>query len=113
MAGRMRELLGHVLMNIRVLNKHHGAKGEYIGRGSPLGNPFPITLLASREQVIRQYRDWLEQQIELKNWTVINELDRLAEIAQQGDLNLVCFCAPKPCHGDVIKQLLIDAIGNQ
>jgi len=27
-----------------------------------------------------------------------------------GDVNLVCYCAPKACHGDVIRDYLINEI---
>lgn len=95
---------------ILVVNKHHGTDGEYIGRGSPLGNPWPITPTDPRNAVIDRYQDWLIQQIRANNLTVINELDRLAQLALQGPLHLQCFCAPRRCHGDVIKQVITEAI---
>jgi len=27
-------------------------------------------------------------------------------MAKTGDVNLVCFCKPKACHGDIIKKLI-------
>ena len=35
---------------------------------------------------------------------------RLAALARKQDLCLVCFCAPKACHADIIKRT-IEAIG--
>ena len=95
---------------ILVVNKHHGCTGEYIGRGSPLGNPWPITDSDPRDAVIDRYKIWLIQQIQQKNQRVINELDRLAQLALQGPVHLQCFCAPRRCHGDVIKQVITEAI---
>ena len=42
-------LLGVSARPIIIVNKHHGKSGEYIGRGSPLGNPFVIGKDGSRE----------------------------------------------------------------
>ena len=99
-------------IKITVVNKHHKQTGEYIGRGSPLGNPYPIDVLngQTREVVIRDYRAWLKSQIYYNVPAVCNELNRLVDLAQQGELKLQCFCAPLPCHGDVIKQVLLEAM---
>ena len=81
----------------------------YIGRagkgkpGSPLANPYRLTQEDQRADVLRRYEFWL--------WTALTdgtpqmeELQRLIKLYRQhGKLNLVCFCAPKPCHGDFIK----------
>jgi len=37
---------------------------------------------------------------------VKEELIRLAELSKEGDLTLICWCTPLPCHGDVIKDAL-------
>ena len=97
---------------IAVVNKHHGASGEYIGRGSPLGNPFPIDVAKgqTREVVINHYKEWLDRQIKHEVPRVIDELNRLGALALQGPLNLQCFCCPQACHGDIIKDVLFKAI---
>lgn len=98
-------------MKITVVNKHRKEVGEYIGRGSPLGNPWPIRGFDTREIVIARYRVYLRQQIENGNISVISELERLGNIAiTTGKLNIQCFCSPLPCHGDVIKEVLESAI---
>lgn len=106
---------------IEIINTHHLKNkkvGEYIGRGSPLGNPYShlegttaLYKVATREEAIKQYRIWLQKQIEQPNFKVIEELDRLAYKAiSEGSLKLRCYCAPAPCHGDVIKEFLEKAI---
>lgn len=96
---------------INILNKHHGnPKGEYIGRGSPLGNPYPITKQDSRDFVCDAYEDWLRRKIQSNDKLVINELNRLANIALEGPLDLICFCSPKRCHGLTIKRIIMEAI---
>jgi hypothetical protein len=103
---------------IEIANKHHvtqfRATDTYIGRGSPLGNPYPITATASREQVIARYREWLLEQIEQQVPDVIAALNHIAYQVSEGlDVRLVCFCAPRPCHGDVVKQLVCEALNDQ
>lgn len=106
-------LLGVSACPIIIVNKHHGKSGEYIGRGSPLGNPFVIGKDGSREQVIAKYRVWLNEQIMRKNPVVLDELNRLGNKAiDEKGLALQCFCYPKPCHGEVIKEKLVKAMYN-
>lgn len=106
-------LLGVAARPIIIVNKHHGKSGEYIGRGSPLGNPFVIGKDGSREQVIAKYRVWLNEQIMRKNQAVLDELNRLGNKAiDEKGLALQCFCYPKPCHGEVIKEKLVKAMYN-
>lgn len=106
-------LMGVTARSITIVNKHHGKSGEYIGRGSPLGNPFVIGKDGSREQVIAKYRVWLNEQIMRKNPVVLDELNRLGNKAiDEKGLALQCFCYPKPCHGEVIKEKLVKAMYN-
>jgi len=80
-----------------VLNKHHAgipAGAVYIGRGSKWGNPFRIDHDGDRATVIAKYERWLADQHHL-----LRALDEL----RGGDL--VCFCAPRACHGDLLLRL--------
>lgn len=81
----------------KVCNKHAGdaAPGAiYIGRGSCWGNPFRIGVDGDRTQVIARYETWLRDQHAL-----LRKLDALR------GRDLVCFCAPRPCHGDLLHWL--------
>lgn len=113
------------LPEITVVNHHHLSKEdhqgtEYIGRGSPLGNPYSHMdgttaqhKVESREAAVAAYRPWLEAQIGDGNDAVIEELDRLAALAmEQGFLNLRCYCSPAPCHGEIIRDVLLEAISS-
>lgn len=106
-------------MNINVVNKRtFKGKGEIVHRasprgmvkGSPLGNPFHLRDVnddIERAKVIEKYRVWLWNHIKDETPEIMDELRRLYEIAESGEeLNLICFCAPKPCHRDVIKNCL-------
>lgn len=85
----------------RVLNKHKATATEraaavYIGRGSPWGNPFIIGEHGDRATVITKYAQWLNTQL-AANPNFIEPL--------RGH-DLLCFCSPQPCHGDIILQKL-------
>lgn len=57
---------------------------------------------SDRPKVIEQYRQWLWQQIKLKGG-VYKELIKIALlVVNNKKIRLVCFCYPKPCHGDII-----------
>ena len=87
---------------MKVLNKYKDgipAGAVYIGRPSKWGNPFVIGKDGTRKEVIQKYREWLSQHPEL-----IEAARR--ELAGK---DLVCYCAPKACHGDV----LIETMGGE
>ena len=91
---------------IKVVNRHEQGGGEYIGRGTPLGNPYVMSYQMTRESSIDNYREWITRKIDSKDKPVVDELDRLYKIAKEKSLVLSCSCKPKPCHGDVIKEIL-------
>lgn len=64
------------------------------GGPSKWGNPFVIGRDGSREEVIEKYRAWLVSQPEL-----LHALDELR------GRDLVRWCAPLACHGDVLIEL--------
>ena len=81
----------------RILNKHEvgvPAGAVYIGRGSKWGNAFRIGPDGDRAAVIAKYAGWLRDQHHL-----LRGLDELR------GRDLVCFCAPRPCHGDLLLRL--------
>lgn len=63
----------------------------YVGRGSKWGNPFRIGVDGDRVSVLKKHEEWLRRQPKL-----IAALDEL-----RGE-DLVCFCAPRACHGDLL-----------
>ena len=79
----------------RVVHCKREASDVYIGRPGKWGNPFEIGKDGTREEVIEKYREWIKTQPEL-----IKSLDEL-----KGKI-LGCWCSPKPCHGDVLIELI-------
>lgn len=92
---------------ITVVNVNHGDfDGVYIGRGSPLGNPFRINQRQTRDEVIDRYEEYIREKIASKDQEVCAELNKIFKAARAGNVNLKCFCSPDRCHGDVIKKLI-------
>lgn len=98
---------------IAILNKRKITSGPwpgvsriYVGRPSPLGNPFAIGVHGDRDQVVSLYREWLEKN---KNRPEVQrELTKLLDILKSKEyLELVCWCSPAACHADVIKEHLL------
>jgi hypothetical protein len=82
----------------RVLNRRGKktlpAGSAYIGRPTKWGNRFHEGKDGSRAEIIAKYRTWLADQPEL-----------LASLHELRGRDLVCWCAPEPCHGDVLLEL--------
>lgn len=91
---------------ITIGNKRHSARGIYVGRPSPLGNPFHMRSEADRAAVIRAYERWLREQLQDDGSAASRAIRDLAERARKQDLCLLCWCAPLPCHADVIKRVI-------
>jgi hypothetical protein len=106
-----------------------------IDRTTILGNPFYLANDASDDDQdfnLKMYRIYLDSVIrkscyprEIANrlansyeltipdtWqrpdrqTFLVEIDRLVELVQERPIELLCFCAPKRCHGDVLKSAI-------
>lgn len=67
----------------------------YIGRPGKWGNPFYLRNESEREIVLERYKKWLDENPQIK----------AAAIKELRGKDLVCWCAPKLCHGDVLLQL--------
>ena len=79
----------------RVCNiKHSRQYDVYIGRGTKWGNPFKIGRDGTREDVIKKYEAYLQQQPAV-----------LAAIPELAGKLLGCHCKPLACHGDVLARL--------
>ena len=80
----------------------------YIGRGSPLGNPFVMkgTSQEERDRVCDAYIVWFNAKIHDHDSEVLGELSRIYLLAKKQPIILGCFCSPKRCHGETIKAFL-------
>lgn len=81
----------------QVLNKYkHGFPpgSVYIGRPSKWGNPFVLQKGGDRAAVLERYRYW-----------IIEQKDLIGSLSELRGKDLVCFCHPLACHGDVLLEL--------
>jgi hypothetical protein len=100
--------------HVKVIDMHgrHGAVPEgtvYVGRGqryswakgtdveheSPFKNPFTEKQAGSRERAVEMFREYITGRPEL--------IERARRELRGRDL--ACWCAPEPCHGDVLLEL--------
>lgn len=106
---------------IRIVNKrtHKPTKNDfYIGRGSPLGNPYTSKNSPTKadftcdtpEQSVTLFEEYLIKKIKNKDVKICNELNKIWKSAKKGDVNLVCYCAkinePFICHGNIVKKII-------
>lgn len=70
----------------------------YVGRPSKFGNPFSIGKDGTRSEVIAKFREYLNKNIVL-----------MAQIKKElrGKI-LGCWCAPLPCHADILAEVAND-----
>lgn len=81
-------------MSKRVVHCRRDDYDVYVGRPSKWGNPFVIGYDGTRAEVIAQYEAWIKTQPEL-----------MAALPELKGKVLGCYCAPLPCHGDVLARL--------
>ncbi len=109
---------------ITVVNKKTHIPTEndvYIGRGSVLGNPYtsiPDIKLTkasfkceTREESINKFYEYILEKITNKDTLVCAELNRIWKLVKNGVfVNLVCYCTPQLCHGNIIKKIIEDRL---
>lgn len=122
-------------MNIEVVSMRNklsielGTTAIKIDRTSVLGNPFAMEKEEERDACNQAYREWLWQIMKTaddekvnpvpllekynlsiaekwKNPTAGEVRKELNRILDTGNVRLLCWCAPLPCHGDVVKKCL-------
>ena len=103
---------------IKVVNKYKHKPTDddvYIGRGSHLGNPYTSIkhkhtkaqeVCNSREESVAKYEAYINQKIKEKDLQICRSLNEIYKKAKNGNVNLVCFCSPKLCHGDIVKKIV-------
>jgi hypothetical protein len=77
-----------------------------VGHPSVLGNPFVkkgVVVETERDKVCNLYDTWFHENID----KIEHELDKLkSKYKEHGKLNLFCWCYPKRCHAETIKNYL-------
>jgi|ERR1700722_17514529 len=86
----------------KVYSKRKGAipppsDAVYVGRPTAFGNPFIVGKDGKQGECVELYREWI---LKLENRGLLENI--------KGKLkgkDLVCWCAPLPCHADVLLEL--------
>ena len=107
------------MAKIRLVNKHFrgwhrpGEVAIDICRPTVLGNSHYLhdpNNLVERKAVIDAYRADLDNDFKFKGSMHKAVMGIVAKLEEGNDVALLCWCHPKPCHGDVIiekvKQLM-------
>lgn len=83
---------------VKVFNKRESAvprNAVYVGRPSKWGNPFTMRGEGDRARVIAEFRQYL-----------LNSPELLKQLGELKGKDLVCWCAPKACHADVLVEFV-------
>ena len=103
---------------IKVIHKKDKDKFEnviYVGRGSALGNPYTSIqdretkaefVVDSRKESIQNFKYYLLKKIEEKDEKICVMMNEIYSLSLHGDVHLACYCKPKSCHVDVIKEIV-------
>jgi GTPase involved in cell partitioning and DNA repair len=93
-------------MNIEVINIKNYDKEDYIyiGRPSSYGNPYSSkeksiadNKVDTREESLKLFEEYINKHPEL--------IDKLInEMKEKNIYKLGCYCKPKKCHGDILKE---------
>lgn len=95
----------------QVLNKRTDkipSEAVYVGRPSKWGNPMTVRELKRlfpndtpeelREKAVSWYREYITTPFGIP-------AELMAQISELGNKDLVCWCAPLPCHADILLEL--------
>ncbi len=90
----------------RVLNKRTDKippDAVCVGRPGKWGNKFRVGLDYSQEEAVRRHELWIKEQI--KQGNVGFGVQFRYNLEELREKDLVCWCAPLPCHGDLLLEL--------
>jgi hypothetical protein len=90
------------VLSKRNLPRPDGVERVYIGRPSFWGNPFEIGVHGNRQEVIDAYERYVRSSCE-----------HIASLHELVGKDLVCWCSPLPCHGDVLVKLVAELDGGK
>lgn len=98
------------MTNVTVVNMFTGIDRDSIDficdRSSPVGNPSQMGYKKNRDDVCEDYIDYFYHNLnpDLAPPGFLEYLDKILQAAQKRDIILGCWCAPRRCHCDTIKQ---------
>jgi hypothetical protein len=96
------------VVNKRARGFKPNANHRYIGRGSLFGNPF-THLPLSRTKAQFQVKTEQESMACFESWfreRLANDVTLRQKLLELDGHELVCYCKPAPCHGDILINLI-------
>lgn len=79
-----------------------------IDRTTFLGNPFVMGKDGNRKEVIQRYKEYFDYKM-CNDPVFRSQFFSLCKFYAHYDrIQLVCWCAPLACHGDVIKEVMLE-----
>lgn len=91
------------VLNLKSTNYKVPPNAIYIGRAMPRyglseskwHNPYKIGKDGTRVEVIQKYREYI----------LVMCLDGVLNLLELRGKDLICWCSPLPCHGDILLEL--------
>ena len=98
------------IVNIRVV-KPCNPYDFYIDRRTPIGNPYQLKQEKHRDKVCDAYEKYFQEMLEYGGSSFEGYLAAMLACHIKYDrLRLFCWCAPKRCHGETVKNWLEDQL---
>ena len=91
----MNDVLIPTVRNVRDVGRRDTYFQVYVGRPTMWSNPYELGVDGNRATVLAYYRRYLYQ--------LLSRDQEFLEPLRGKDL--VCWCAPKPCHADLLLEL--------
>ena len=94
------------IMNLR-MQKPEKDCDVRVDRSTVLGNPFYMNEESERDKVCDKYETYFAKQLH-EDSDFLKEVERIVALYQiYGELNLFCWCSPKRCHAETIRQYVL------
>jgi hypothetical protein len=96
------------IINLRDYKLNEGEVLIKVDRSTALGNPFHMNNNSDeeRDRVCNDYKVYFKNEVLNHFSRAIKILDDIKEKLKQNDVTLGCWCFPKRCHAETIKEYL-------
>lgn len=84
-----------------------------VDRKSILGNPFYMKDESKRDEVCDKYEEYFYNKLIYRDNIIEILKDMISIYKKYNRLNLFCWCYPKRCHAEVIKDFIYKVVGEK
>jgi len=96
---------------ITIVNlKGHRGSCIRVDRSTPLGNPFVMRSESERNMVCERYASHFWAEVAKTGSAVNVAANKLADEYRKGNVTLACWCYPKRCHSETIRNWLLATV---